>query len=791
MSIQDRDLFTRLIRCRPLFTASLLFMTGCILGCRIAPPVGALWVAFLVLLIVAALCLGSRRRIAAVFVLLCMLPAGGIRFHYAWLETAPIPEHKEALLSGRICQNPVWDAEDERAICVLEDLCVDGEAQEGRLRLYLRGDPALLQAVTLGQRVECSAHIWRADESTNPGQFNFSNYLRINGLRGYATAAIENTELSAPAYRFSDFPARFSILVGQRIDRLFPHNSALARAFVMGDRSGLSDEERVSYSKSGAAHLLAISGMHVSVLATAISMVLGRFLERKHAFCITLALLLVYGSILGFSASLFRAILMFTVFTSAPLVGRYSDSPTRLAAAMFVYLLIRPTAILESSFILSYGASAGIIFLYEPLCRLFGVQRYIRKHTGVGFLSLFTHRLPRWILQSLLATLAAEIAILPAVVHAFGAQPVWSFFVNLIAVPLAMAAYILALTATICAIPIIAQASDMLFGLLTTSVSFFSELPLSTLHIARFPAWLCLLCAISCFLSSDLSRLPFKIRRFLPFFVILAIFISNGCAQLTLRGCSLVFMDAGQANCSVLRTEGKVYLFDTGDAYSPAADYLSMMNYDVEGIFLTHNHTDHAGGLDEILNVTTPKRVYVSVNWNDPPPDASVSTALERAAAQGSEIIFLSAGDAIALSNETFLEVLWPTAGFQGDSANQDSLLLRVNYGDTCMLFTGDLPTSVYSGEIGDIDLLQVAHHGARDGTNSQLLLETTPSVALVPVGYNTYGHPNGQTLKLLEAAGAQVYRTDRCGAITCRLDKTGGIYVRTYLSSEDINEVE
>lgn len=791
MRLRDYDLFTRMIRTRPLFLAALLYLLGCIF----AYVLDAAWFcacAALVILPMFALLIRKRRpRYFAALLILAMLPLGMLRFDLAWSSTEPFKDQTGAILAGRICETPEWNPETERVICVLEDLSVDGVPREGRLRLYLRGDTRLLQAVELGQRISCEAHIWRADEASNPGQFNFSNYLRVNGLRGYATAVIEDAQLSPPEIRFSD---RIELLrghIGERIDRLFPENTALARAFLLGDRSGLSDEERESYSRSGAAHLLAISGMHVSVLAAFVSHLLGRFMRRGTAFTLTLILLAAYGALIGFSSSLLRAVLMFSVFGLAPLVGRYSDGPTRLAAAMLVYLFIRPTAILETSFILSYGATAGIIFLNLPLQRLAHAEEYLRKRVGVGWIALLRNRLPRWIASSLIVTAAAQLAILPAIVHAFGAQPLWSFAVNLIAVPLAMCAYILSILATILNLSPLAALGDFLFGLLTKCVSFFAALPLSSLRIARFPLWLTILCVIVCLLSSDLSRIHRRVRSWMPLFMILAVFISNGCAAFTARGLSIVFLDAGQADCAVVRAEGRIYLMDTGDAYTPAADYLSAMNYDVDGIFLSHPHTDHAGGLADILEVCTPERIYISDLWHAAEIDESISAAMELAAGRGSEIITLSAGDEIALSDKTLLQVLSPSAGIEPLSANEDSMIVRIDYGNASAVFGGDAPASVASGRIGDADVLKVNHHGASDAVSAALLEELSPSVAVIPVGYNNYGHPAGETLELLRTAGARIFRTDVNGAITCRLNEDGSVAVRPYFTPEDPHGLE
>lgn len=791
MKLRQHDLFTRLLRARPLFSAALIYLGGCILGYALAPRIWISAAAAVFLASGAYLLRRKARRISAALLALFFLPLGAMNFQIGWHRTEPLEDQAQAELSGRICEMPVWREDTQRTICVLEDLSINGVPQRGKLRLYLRGDAELLQQVQLAQNIRCTAHIWQAEEAGNPGEFDFGRYLRLHGLRGYATAVIEEAALSPGEDRFGDWQPRICERIGRRIDRLFPRSAALARAFLLGDRSHLSDAEREGYNQSGAGHLLAISGMHVSVLAGFIAWLLDRILGRRGSYVLTLLLLLFYGALIGFSASLTRAILMFAIYKLAPLTGRSSDAPTRIAAAMLFYLLLRPMGILDAGFILSYSASAGILLLAAPLSRLLHIDQLLRRKPRNGFIALFTNRLPKHLAQALLFSLAAQIATLPAVVHFFGAQPLWSLAANLIAVPLAMFSYVLALIAAIIGLGALSWIPDQLFALLTECVRFFGDLPFASLHIARFPLWLCAICAIACFLASDLSKLPEKLRRFLPLTVILAVLVSNGCAALTKLGCSIVFLDAGEADCAVVRTEGKVYLIDTGDAYSPAADYLAAMNYRPDGIFISHGHADHAGGLTGILEICTPEVIWLSENWNQYEISEEVLLTLDAARAKGCRIEMLSAGDRIFLSEKTLLEVLSPTAGFQADSANDDSLVLRISYGDCSVLFTGDASAELLESCAGDCDLLKIAHHGARENTSAALLDCVSPSAAVIPVGYNNHGHPAGRVLNLLDAAGCAVYRSDLHGAVTCRLHEDGSMRISTYKTSEKAHGLE
>ena len=783
-------LFSRLIHSRPLVLAAVAYLGGCVVSYALNLPVAASAAALCLLLICAFCCRSLAKRLIPIMLIAAMLPLGALRFTLSWRMTEPLPDQTGALLCGRICEVPRYKPEDARTICVIEHITIDGAPVSGRMRVYLRGDEALLTLPQIGARLECTAHIWRADEATNPGQFNFSNYLRLNGLRGYATAKAESMSLTEGSLRARDRLKLLREAAGKRVDRLFPENAAIARSFLIGDRSRLSDEERENYSKSGAAHLLAISGMHISVLAAAISLLLSRILDRRASFFVTLALLCAYGLLTGYSASLTRAILMYAVFQAGPLLGRYSDAPTRLCAAMLAYLLLRPEAILDTGFVLSYGASAGIILLTSPLSALLHVPHVPPFHRNHSLKTLLTRRLPQWLLASVAATAAAQLAILPAIIHAFGAQPASSFIVNLIAVPLAMAAYIVALGGLVTGIPIIALCADHMFGLLNRCVAFFARLPLSSVRVARFPIWLTLLCIAACLFASNLSKLKLGIRRVLPLAVIIAMPLANLCAHLTTLDFSAVFLDAGQADCAVIRSGGEVYLVDTGDSYSPLADYLSAMNYRPKAVFLSHLHADHTGGLEDVLQLCPPETIYLPADTQAFETGAEILATLDAARNLGVEIVTLDAGAEIELAGETFADILAPAAGFPASSANENSMVLRVRHADSSLLFCGDAPAKVAARAAADSTILKVSHHGAKDSLNAKLLDAVNPEAAIISVGYNTYGHPRKECLEMLNARSIDVYRTDRCGAITCSF-RNGELKVTTYCASEDKNDLE
>ncbi len=786
MSVRQFDPLTRLLQTRPLMLSAILFLIGCIFG-RIVNMNTAILAGLVLCLIAAGLVLMRRdRRWIALLIVMSMMPLGALRFALAWRASEPLPERRSAQISGDLIDLFEYDAEKGRRVCAVDHLIIDGAPTDGKLRLYIRGDFDALGGMHIAQHIDCTGNIYQPDGASNPYEFDFANYMRTLGLNGYASVKAENAAISDRAARISDYPPLLRGRIADRIDRLFPENSDIIKAFMIGDRTDLSDDLRSDYSRSGVAHLLAISGMHISILAGFFMLILRRFLRYGAAFGTTIALLTLYGFLIGFSASLLRAMIMFALYSAAPLLGRQGDPPTQISAALMFNLLLRPIDIMNISFILSYSASAGIAFLSDPLWALTHLEQLRRIKPQNGFRGWLRTALPRSIAQSLILTLSAQIASLPAVIHFFGAQPVWGIFTNLIAVPVAMCGYISALIATVTGLVPIAWIADRMYDLLNLIVHLFGNLPNAMLRIARFPWWLIVLLALVLLASTGIMRTPRRIAKYLPLFILPAVLISNLCAQLTTRGCSIVFLDAGEADSAVIRAEGHVYLVDAGDLYSPAADYVTALNYDIDGVFLSHPHSDHVRGMAELIEVCRPKCVYISANWDQYDAAEGVDACMNHIRELNIPVKMLSAGDSMMLSDGVSIKVLHPTAGICASSANEDSMVLRMECGDCSALFCGDISAAAMPYTAGDIDILKTAHHGSRSALNADLIRMTSPSVAVISADQESNsGHPDPETLRYLTASGAAIYRTDERGAITCTLDRSGTVRVQTYFYPE------
>ena len=554
----------------------------------------------------------------------------------------------------------------------------------------------------------------------------------------------------------------------------------------------IGEELRSSLNATGTAHLISISGLHVTVLALAVSLMLGAFLPRRWANLITLIPLTLYGAMIGFTAPFTRALVMFALFSFAPVAGLPSDGVTRLCAAMLLWLVVRPMDIADGGFVLSFSASAGIILLMPPLLRLFRLDALTQARPGWKPRRRIPWRIARYVATLLCASLAAQLCTLPAVVACFGAQSVVSLPYNLICVPLCVAGYILAVVSLLVSVlvyplgSLMAAIPDALLGSLMTLARTGRSLPVTNVHIGRYPAVLCVLHAGFVMAASDLCAVRKSIHRLLPLCIVA---LAGVTSLITWAGAwpfAVKVLDADQANCAIVTSRGHTYVFDVGDTYSPAADYLSATCLHLDALFLSHPHEDHAGGLSDLLKAFRPDVIYVPVGWFDCEDTAeSITTAIEQAQSMGIPIVELTAGQTLEMPGDARVTVYGPSGGALPEDLNDLSLVLGVECTGHTALFTGDLTQNGEPALLPDCDVLHVPHHGANNAASAALLEQTSPEYAVISVGENNYGHPGDETLGRLEESGAKTLRTDHSGAIFLTL-RDGAWQVRTFLEAPD-----
>lgn len=623
----------------------------------------------------------------------------------------------------------------------------------GRLRLWL--SPA--GSVPPG-RVRLLGEAARAEGLRNPGGFDFRAHL---GRRGIAGQLHVREVLEAEPSR----NVRSRLLAGLGAG-LPGRRAALLSAIALGDRTELG-ELRDLFQQAGLAHLLALSGLHLSVLAGAAALLLGGTASWRRP--LLLVLTACFTALAGVTPSLLRAAFMTGAYLLVEGAGRgRADGWTVLCLAALASLTWRPVWLYDLSFQLSYLALTGLLAAAPGLTRL---HRHVR-----------TRPVLRLLLPGAAASAAAQLPSLSLVAGTFNSVPLFSVAVNLIAVPLTTILVPLALlTALAGAVtPVLAVPFKLLAGplagLLIAIASGAAELPRlpwGEISPAGHLYW-----AASC-----LSLLLFFSGSFRP----ISAAVVTGCALLAtlitpLPGppVELIAFDVGQGDAFLLRVKGGAnILVDAGGnargAYDPgsrvvvpALRALGVNRLDL--VVSTHADADHAGGLPAVLDSVPVQLLVIGADERDRPRFLSLLEAAQR---NGVPVRNVGRGETLRLGSLR-LEVLNPGPAGSGTS-NDDSVALNVWYSDRPVaVLPAEVPAALEEVlPFAPAGVLVVPHHGSRFSSSDALLRKVGGHTAVISVGRNNYGHPHPEVLNRLERHGYAVRTTLNEGAI--RIPLTGG----------------
>lgn len=741
---------------RPLVPTALCCLTGAAVGSVLNVPALAWGVgAVLVSLVV------WWKRGMALFAALMLLFA----MEAASLMQRPMPAPQQgALLTGEVCQTPLVDG--ERTVLTLSGAALNGESLSWKVRVYAY-EPV---PAGMGDRVRMTADTWIPAGRVNPYGFDFNAWCRRNGV---ACASMRSgTARVTASVSAGSILGTVRARIAAAIDGAFPSDQApLARALILGDRSDLPEDLTDDFRNAGIAHILSVSGLHVTCLAFALDFLLRRILSRRAAFFVMAPFLSAYAALVGFSGPIVRSLFMYLAFRFAPISGRPGDGLSGLSAAMILMLALNPLTAGDAGFVLSFSAMAGLILLGPPLDRLLRTGSAPRPLQH--FLKAFT------------ASLAASVAILPAVVNLFGTAQLYGPLVNIAAVPLATTA----LPVAFLAVPLrmlfpaagaaLAWLPALLMRLMTNLAGFAANLPYASIPVGHIPWWLCVVWAAGIFLISDHAGMPKKLKPAFAALFPAALALSMALHLWTAPGgLALDFLSVGDADAAVVHAEGQVYLVDAGDVGSTAAEYLAQTGSRLKAVFLTHPHDDHIGGAGAAQAMFPNATIYVPECWARVP---GVEEAEARTGLTG-PFVPLSAGDEVKLSENVTARVLYPPMGVTPEDPNDASLVLLLSCRDASALLTGDLSDLSQLHEIPDADFLKVPHHGA-DVKGAEILLRAaSPGAVLISVGRNSAGHPSGAFLERTQRLRERVFRTDQCGMVRASLEAGGAVAVTTFL---------
>jgi competence protein ComEC len=553
--------------------------------------------------------------------------------------------------------------------------------------------------------------------------------------------------------------------VARRITRLYGPRAPLVKALVLGERGDLDPQWRRTFADAGVAHLLAISGLHVGVVAAWMVLAGGVVLRRQRAIWLAAGVTWAYVTLLGFPAPAVRAAGLISVGTVARLRHRHPPPEAILAVAALVVLLVDPVA-------------AGEIGAWLSVTAAWGTNRAVRA-LGKG------SRPALLVLGA--ASVGATIATAPLTAFAFGTVAPIGVLTNFVAVPLAGMA-VPAIFASLLAGAPMAAAAGLLLAATERVAAVASTVPFGRVRgtpgLSFALPWALLLAAAVWGLSRPRLRWTTHARTvvLLTGVAWTVAAIPTTLARSRASGLTVFVLDVGQGDGIVLRTPHGHWVVVDGGPRSPAGDagrrivvpFLrrhGVRTLDV--VIATHADADHLGGIPAIVDGLVPDLVL------EPGQPAGTMLYLDYLRvidADGVTWRPARAGDTIVVDSVR-LAVLHPTSRWMAThlATNENCVVVRVSYGQFDVMLTGDAGFAAESALVkltGPTEVLKVGHHGSAGATGDAWLDVVRPRVAVISVGaHNRYGHPSPVTLRRLAAHGATVFRTDRGGTVTIKSD--------------------
>lgn len=685
----------------------------------------------------------------------------------------------------------------------------NGEKSVSVKRIFVNTEK--IPNVKIGNIIKVMGKLRQFEEAANKGNFDSRKYYLSLGFYGKIEAGtIEVINSDYSGIRQGLYELRMEII--ERLEKLCSDNkgifsiinnkNGIIGAIILGDKTDLDSDIKELYSVSGIAHILAISGLHISFIGMAIYRLLRRRFRFLFSAAVSIPVVLSFGIMSGFGISTMRAIIMFILKIIGEVLGRKYDAITAISLAGLVLLVQNPFVVCNSGFQMSFGAIIAIVLILPIVEEILNTDNKIIKVLSANFtISLVMNPILAWNYYEL---------------------PTFSFLLNIVVVPLMSVVIVSSIAGIFCSCIMFGFGKAVIFpgcGILelytflcniinkSSVASIVVGQPKVTIIIVYYAILLVVLFGLKNIRTKYtraekerniikketglvLEKKAKKERRIKGQNVKLRLacivgFLLLNCLiyYIPNPGFYITFINVGQGDGILIHGDnGTKVMVDGGSTSEKQVAKNCIVPYlKAEGIgtidysIITHTDKDHISGILEILENNNSNRIRIKnlvmpdINMKDD----TYNELIEKAKLKKINVLYIKKGDTLSLG-KTKIKCIYPETTTTASDKNDYCTVLSVKNKTSKILLTGDISKEIEEKIKDDIEenytVLKVAHHGSNYSSSEKFLKKVNPKYSIISVGKNnSYGHPGNETMERLRKQGGVIYRTDEKGGITIR----------------------
>ena len=635
----------------------------------------------------------------------------------------------------------------------------------------------LYNVLNVGNYATFESTISRPKNTRNPYEFDYEKYLNDRGVSILATAySTENIQIDNRSIStFKNSIHEIRRYLDDKITSL--HNKTtegLLRGLLLADRSGIDYNTNSDFMNAGVVHVLSVSGLHVGYIVIIFLFLFNRF-NLYWRVSLTIFGLFVYMIITGSEAPVFRSTIMASVILITPFLGSESSSYNTLSLAAIIILLLHPVELFNPSFQLSFSAILALIIFFPMIKKVVDARKYSSK--SLNYFLLF-----------LGSTFVAQIGTLPFTLSYFGRISLTSLAANFFVIPISGVIVGLGIvslvlfTVSFWLAGVYASCTEFLTYLLFLIVRFFGNPNYSFISIKQFSLYDSIIFYLSLgFLVASWKK--FQSNKAKTVFAILLVLLTFTALQfddkelLARNKLTIVSVDVGQGDAFLIKfPNGKTALVDAGDAtlrfdngkrvILPLLEKLGIDKIDYA--FISHIDSDHYMGVLSLIKEKKIAELYKPELNPTKQNDLDFEGILKR---NGIPVHYYR-HESLTIGNAKLYFLHTDLQSGESESSNDISGVIKVVYGKSSFLFTGDAGIKVEEKYVAKYvgflkaDILKVGHHGSKTSSSVDFLQTVSPKYALISAGImNKFRHPSKEVLDRLRKLHTKILRTDELGA--------------------------